>query len=122
MIDNLGVLQEPKIVYLTSTSVTDVLAMAAGETQANTVVSACFANEGASDRTVTLYRTEDSTDRVLYIGTVGAGQSLEIPLLIKLYAKLTARKIRAKASAANEVTVTVTYRQNTQSDNAAQSG
>lgn len=122
MIDNLGVLQEPKIVYLTTTSVTDVLTMAAGVKETNTVVSACFANEGASDRTVTLYRTENTTDLVIYIGTVGAGQSLEIPLLIKLYAKSTARKIRAKASAANEVTVTITYRQTTQqSDNATAS-
>lgn len=114
MNDNLGVLQEPEIVYLTTTSVTDVLAMAVGVKETNTVVLVCFANEGASDRTVTLYRTKDTTDSVIYIGTVGAGQSLEIPLKIKLFAKVTARKIRAKASAANEVTVTLTYHQTTQ--------
>jgi hypothetical protein len=122
MNDRLGVLQEPKVLLLTTTSVTDVLTMATGVKEINTATLACFANEGASDRTVTLYRTESATDYVIYIGTVGAGQSLEIPILQKLYAKSTARKIRAKASAASEVTVTITYYQSTQQADAGQSG
>jgi hypothetical protein len=109
-----GVLQEPKRLLLTTTSVTDVLTMAAAEKQSFTVTTAIFANEDSTDRTVTLYYTENASDTTLYIGTCGAGQSLEIPLQVKMVAKSTARKIRAKASAGNVVTVTLIYIQSSQ--------
>lgn len=122
MNENLGVLQEPTSLLLTGTSVTDVLTMSAGAKFINTATLATFVNEDATDRTVTLYRTVDSTDYAIYIGTCAAGQSLEIPILVKMYAKSTARKIRAKASAGNVVTVTIVHYQGTQQADASQSG
>jgi hypothetical protein len=122
MNENLGVLQEPTSLLLTGTITTDVLTMVAGSKFLYTAVLANFVNEDSTDRTVTLYRTVDSTDYAIYIGTCGAGQSLEIPILVKMYAKSTARKIRAKASAGNVVTVTISYYQGTQQADASQSG
>ncbi len=113
MNDNLGILQEPKLLLLT-TSAADVLAMASGVKETNTVTLATFCNEDSTDRTVTLYRTENVTDYVIHIGTVGAGQSLEVPMQQKMMAKSTARKIRAKASAASVVTLSLTYHQSGQ--------
>ena len=109
-----GVLQEPIRLLLTTTNATDVLTMAAGAKFIYTATRVTFANEDSTDRTVTLYYTENTTDTTLYIGTCGAGQSLDFEREIKMFAKSTARKIRAKASAANVVTVTIEYTQSTQ--------
>jgi hypothetical protein len=109
MNNNLRTLQEPKRLLLTGTSVTDVLTMSAGDKFTYTVTRVTFANEDSTDRTVTLYFTENASDTVLYIGTCGAGQSLDLEREIKMFAKSTARKIRAKASAGNVVTVTLEY-------------
>lgn len=120
--EKLGVLQEPTSLLLTTTNATDVLTMTAGAKFINTAVLATFVNEDSTDRTVTLYRTVDSTDYAIYVGTCGAGQSLEIPILVKMYAKSTARKIRAKASAGNVVTVTIVHYQGSQQADESQSG
>ena len=104
-----GVLQETDIVKLTATTVTDVLAMAAGRSDVVSVIGALIVNQDTTARKVTLFLTKNTTDYAIFENTVGANESVEITFEapIKLYAKSTARKIRAQAAAANVVTVTI---------------
>lgn len=104
-----GTLQEPEVVKLTTTSVTDVLAMAVGKPNVISVTGAYIVNQDTTARKVTLFLTKDTTDYAIFENTVGANESVSVTFEapIKLYAKSTARKIRAQAAAANVVTVTI---------------
>jgi hypothetical protein len=104
-------LQEPKSLQLSSTSVTDVLAVSAGDKATYFVHGAIIVNDDSTARLVNIYRTEDTTDYSTFSATVGGGETMTVGFdaPLKLYAKSTARKIRAKAAAANVVTVTVLY-------------
>jgi hypothetical protein len=104
-------IQEPKSLKLSSTSVTDVLAVSAGEKATYFVSGVIIVNDDSTARLVNIYRTEDTTDYSTFSATVGANETMTVGFdaPLKLYAKSTARKIRAKAAAANVVTVTVLY-------------
>jgi hypothetical protein len=104
-------LQEPKSLQLSSTSVTDVLAVSAGDKATYFVHGVIIVNDDSTARLVNIYRTEDTTDYSTFSATVGGGETMTVGFdaPLKLYAKSTARKIRAKAAAANVVTVTVLY-------------
>jgi len=106
-----GTIAQPVSVKLSTTSVTDILALAAGRSDTATVYGALIVNQDSSSRKVTLFWTENTTDYAIYENTIGANESvsIEFDAPIKLMAKSTARKIRAQAAAANVVTVTVLY-------------
>lgn len=108
-VSNVNGLNEPTSLLLTTTSVTDVLTVAAGTVSTTLVYGVIIVNDDATARLVNLYWTLNATDYGIFSATVGAGETttigFDVPL--KLYAKSTARKIRAKAAAANVVTVTV---------------
>lgn len=111
-----GTIAQPVSVKLTTTSVTDILALAAGRTDTATVYGALIVNQDGAARKVTLFWTDNITDYAFYESTIGANESVSIELdaPIKLTAKQTAKKIRAQAAAANVVTVTVLYTTSTQ--------
>lgn len=118
---NAGDLQEPKHLLLANTSVNDVLTMAAGDKFTYTVIRLCAVNRDSTDRKVTFFKTEDSTDIAIAEAVVGATSTIDFDVNIKMYAKSTARKIRAQAATSNVVTVTVEYALSKQAD-ASQSG
>lgn len=105
-----GVLQEPTHLKLPDANVNDVLALAAETTRVLTVVGIIIVNDDSAARVVNIWRTEDSTDYLIYSQSVASAttvtKALEYPLM--LYAKSTARKIKAQAESANANTVTVT--------------
>jgi hypothetical protein len=72
-------------------------------------------------RLVNIYWTSNATDYGIFSSTIGAGETMTVGFdaPIKLFAKTTARKIRAKAAAANVVTVTVLYALSGQTQDAA---
>lgn len=102
-------LNEPVSLLLTTTAVTDVVSIAAGTVSTTLVYGVIIVNDDATARLVNLYWTLNATDYGIFSHTVGAGETMtvgfDVPL--KLFAKSTARKIRAKAAAASVVTVTV---------------
>ncbi len=104
-----GALDQPTSLLLTATTVTDVLTMAAGEKATRVVTGALIVNEDTTARLVKLFWTKDATDYPIFANIVGATESVAITFEapIKLFAKVTARKIRAQAAAANVVTVTI---------------
>jgi hypothetical protein len=104
-------LQEPTSLQLTSTSVTDVLSITAGDKATYLVYGVIIVNDDTASRLVNIYRTVNATDYGTFSATIGAGETMTVGFdaPLKLYAKSTARKIRAKAAAANVVTVTVLY-------------
>jgi len=104
-------LQEPESLLLTTTSVTDVKAITAGAKETYTVYSVILANADSTARKVSVWWTKDTTDYLIFVNTVGANETMTVGFdaPIKLFAKSTARKIRAQAAAANVVTVTVLY-------------
>lgn len=108
-VSNANGLNEPTSLLLTTTSVTDVVSIAAGTVSTTLVYGVIIVNDDSTARLVNLYWTLNTTDYGIFSHTVGAGETMtvgfDVPL--KLYAKSTARKIRAKAAAANVVTVTV---------------
>jgi hypothetical protein len=108
-VSNANGLNEPTSLLLTTTSVTDVVSIAAGTVSTTLVYGVIIVNDDATARLVNLYWTLNATDYGIFSHTVGAGETMtvgfDVPL--KLFAKSTARKIRAKAAAANVVTVTV---------------
>ena len=108
-VSNANGLNEPTSLLLTTTSVTDVVSIAAGTVSTTLVYGVIIVNDDATARLVNIYWTLNTTDYGIFSHTVGAGETMtvgfDVPL--KLYAKSTARKIRAKAAAANVVTVTV---------------
>ncbi len=104
-----GALETPTSLLLTGTGVTDVYAMAAGRTDIVTVTGIIIANAGSGANLVSVWWTENSTDYLIYRGSL-SGNTTETDAVkhpIRLYAKSTARKIRAQAATGNEVTVTV---------------
>lgn len=114
MINQTGNLAEPTSLLLTTTNVTDVLALAVGS-GSYTVGSVRIVNRDSTDRKVTVWWTKDSTDYAIFEATVGANSTIEaLSEPLKLTPKSTARKIRAQAAAGNVVTVTVIYTQGTQ--------
>jgi phosphate-selective porin len=116
MIHQTGNLAEPTSLLLTTTSVTDVLAFAAGDSGAFTVGSIKIVNQDTTDRKVTVWWTKDSTDYRLFEAIVGANSTIDaVDQPFKLVPKLTARKIRAQAATANVITVNVIYTEGTQS-------
>lgn len=115
-----GNVQSPKSLLLPDTNVNDVLALAAGRPDTATVVGIVIVNRDASARKVTVWWTENTTDYAIFERSVAANETVTVALdaPIFLYAKQTPRKIRAKADAANVVTVTVLYTLLTQTTNA----
>lgn len=115
-----GVLQEPKHLKLPDTSANDVLALTAGDAAVAIVIGLIIVNQGGSANKVTVWRTEDTTDYAIFERSVAANETVTIALdaPLRLYAKSTARKIRAQAATANEVTVSVIYTLTSQSGNA----
>jgi hypothetical protein len=105
-----GTLNQPTQLLLPDTAVNDVLSMAAGRTDVVTVIGMIIANDDASARIVRVWLTTDTTDRLIFVRSIAANETvpvaLDAPLL--LYAKSTARKIRAQAPAAAINTVTIT--------------
>jgi len=115
MITQLGSIAEPTSLLLTGTSVTDVLALAAGASGAYTVGAIKIVNRDSTDRKVTVWWTKDSTDYAIFEATVGANSTIDaVDQPFQLVPKQTARKIRAQAAAGNVVTVTVIYTQGSQ--------
>lgn len=108
-ISSVAGLQEPTSLLLTATTVTDVVSIAAGTVSTTLVYGVIIVNDDATARLVNLYWTNNATDYGIFSATVGAGETMTVgfDMPIKLFAKSTARKIRAKAAAANVVTVTV---------------
>lgn len=108
-VSNANGLNEPTSLLLTTTAVTDVVSIAAGTVSTTLVYGVIIVNDDATARLVNIYWTLNATDYGIFSHTVGAGETMtvgfDVPL--KLFAKSTARKIRAKAAAANVVTVTV---------------
>lgn len=106
-----GNVQSPKSLLLPDTNVNDVLALAATDSATATVVGIVIVNRDASARQVTIWWTENTTDYAIFERSVPAHETVTVALdaPIFLYAKQTARKIRAQAAAANMVTVTVLY-------------
>ena len=104
-------LQEPESLLLTTTSVTDVKAITAGDKATYLVYGVIIVNDDSSSRLVNIYWTKDTTDYGVFSNTIGANETMTVGFdaPLKLYAKSTARKIRAKAAVANKVTVTVLY-------------
>lgn len=104
-------LQEPTSLLLTTTSVTDVLSISAGDKATYLIYGVILVNDDASSRLVNVYWTSNATDYGIFSNTIGANETITIGFdaPLKLYAKSTARKIRAKAAVANKVTVTVLY-------------
>lgn len=116
MINQTGTIAEPESLLLTTTSVTDVLALAAGDSGAFTVGSIKIVNQDTTDRKVTVWWTKDTTDYRIFEAIVGANSTIDaVDQPFKLVPKLTARKIRAQAAAANVVTVNVIFTENSQS-------
>lgn len=120
VINQPGVLQQPVSLLLTGTSVTDVLSMAIGRQDVLTVSGWKIVNADSSDRVVSLWWTDDSTDYLIFKGTIGANSTMwDDAVDIKLFAKATAKKIKAQAAAGNVVTVTlITTASSQQKDNA----
>jgi hypothetical protein len=104
-------LQEPTSLLLTTTSVTDVLSITAGDKATYLVYGVVLVNDDSSSRLVNVYWTSNATDYGIFSNTLGANETMTVGFdaPLKLYAKSTARKIRAKAAVANKVTVTVLY-------------
>lgn len=109
MTDIIGSLQDPTSLLLTTTSATDVVTVTAGDAGVITAYGAIIVNRDSTARLVTLWWTKDTTDYAIFEGTIGANEStyVEFAPPIRLFAKVTARKIRAQAAAANVVTVTI---------------
>lgn len=120
-ISNANGLQEQISLQLTTTAVTDILSIAAGQTPTYLVYGVILVNDDATARLVNVYWTLNATDYGIFSATVGAGETTTVgfDVPIKLFAKSTARKIRAKAAAANVVTVTVLYAISGQTTDAA---
>lgn len=106
-----GTVQSPVSLLLPDTLVNDVLSLAAGRKDTATVVGIVIVNRDAVARKVTVWWTNDVTDYAIFERSVAANETVTVALdaPILLYAKQTARKIRAQAAAANVVTVTVLY-------------
>ena len=110
MINQVGRIAEPTPVLLTTTSVTDVVAFAAGLSGAYTVGSIKIVNQDSVDRKVTVWLTKNATDYAIFEAVLGANSTIDaVDQPIVMIPKETARKIRAQAAAANVVTVTVIF-------------
>jgi hypothetical protein len=118
---NVAGLQEPTSLKLSTTSVTDVLSITAGDKATYLVYGVILVNDDSTARLVNIYWTSNATDYGIFSSTIGAGETMTVGFdaPIKLFAKTTARKIRAKAAAANVVTVTVLYALSGQTQDAA---
>ncbi|RWX70509.1 hypothetical protein EN780_03025 [Mesorhizobium sp. M4B.F.Ca.ET.089.01.1.1] len=103
--------EEPVSVVLSTTGPTDLLSLSQGCTYSYQVHSILVVNDGASATQVSVYLTVDSTDRELFSRTIGAHETTTIGFdtPLKLVAKSTTRKIWAKASAPNALTLTLIY-------------
>jgi hypothetical protein len=114
-------LQEPTSLLLTTTSVTDVLSITAGDKPTYLIYSVILTNADTTARKVSVWWTLNATDYLIFVHTVGANETMTIGFdaPIKLFAKSTARKIRAQAALANVVTVTVLYAISGQTTDAA---
>jgi hypothetical protein len=105
----IGALEAPTSLLLTTTSVTDVLTMAAGRQDIVTIIGIVIANADAAPIAVSVWWTEDATDHLIFIGDVPAGETITEALKhpIRFNATSTARKIRAQASTGSMITVSV---------------
>jgi hypothetical protein len=110
-LSNAAGLQEPTSLKLSTTSVTDVLSITAGDKATYLIYGVILVNDDSTARLVNVYWTSNATDYGIFSSTIGAGETMTVGFdaPIKLFAKSTARKIRAKAAVANVVTVTVLY-------------
>lgn len=110
-LSNAAGLQEPTSLLLTGTTVTDVLAITAGDKATYLIYGVVLVNDDSTARLVNVYWTSNATDYGVFSNTVGANETMTVGFdaPLKLYAKSTARKIRAKAAVANKITVTVLY-------------
>lgn len=110
-ISSVNGLQEPTSLLLTGTGVTDVYTISAGVTATSLVYGVIITNADSTARKVSVWWTLNATDNLIFVNTVGANETMTVGFdaPIKLFAKSTARKIRAQAAAANVVTVTVLY-------------
>jgi hypothetical protein len=110
-VSNVNGLQEPTSLLLSTTSVTDVLALSAGASGTYLVYGVIIANADTTARKVSVWWTSNATDFLLFNSTIGATETMTVGFdaPVKLFAKSTARKIRAQAATANVVTVTVLY-------------
>lgn len=108
---NVAGLQEPESLLLTTTSVTDVKAITAGAKETYFVYGVILANADSTARKVSVWWTKDTTDYLVFVHTVGANETMTVGFdaPLRLFAKSTARKIKAQAAAASVVTVTVLY-------------
>jgi len=108
-VSNANGLQEPTSLLLTATTVTDVISIAAGTVSTTLVYGVIIVNDDTATCLVNIYWTSNATDYGIYSDTIGAGATVTVgfDVPIKLFAKSTARKIRAKAATANKVTITV---------------
>lgn len=106
----IGALEAPTSLLLTTTSVADVLAMAAGRQDIVTVIGIVITNaDPANDIAVSVWWTEDATDHLIFVGEVPMGETITEALKhpIRFNATSTARKIRAQAATADMITVSV---------------
>ena len=114
-----GVLEEPTQLLLPDTAVNDVVSLAAGLSTIETLTGLIITNEDAAPCVVKVWLTKDSTDRLIFIGSVPAGETITEALKypLKLFAKSTVRKIKAQAAVAGKVTVTAILTTSSQSSN-----
>lgn len=110
-LSNVAGLQEPTSLLLSSTSVTDVLALSSGASGSYLIYGIVIVNADSTARKVSVWWTSGATDYLLFNSTIGATESMTVGFdaPVKLVAKSAVRKIRAQAAAANVVTVTVLY-------------
>lgn len=106
-----GALQQPTSLLLPNTSPNDVLSFSAGSPGVVTVVGIVIVNRDASARLVTVWWNNGTTDYAIFERSIPANETVTVALdaPIWLYAKASAKKIKAQAAAANVVTVTVLH-------------
>lgn len=105
----IGALEAPTSLLLTTTNVTDVFAMVAPRTDIVTIIGIVITNTDASPISVSIWWTENTTDHLIFIGDVPAGETITEALKtpIRLNATVATRKIRAQAATGNMITVSV---------------
>lgn len=105
-----GTLQQPASLLLPDLSINDVLTHPVGTSNV-TVIGVAIANADTAAQKVEVWWNDGTTDFLLFVRSVPATETVTVALdaPILLYAKQTAKKIRARAAMANVVTVTVSY-------------
>lgn len=107
-----GSVQQPTSVKLPNTNVNDVLSLSIDTSGGvTTVVGIVIVNQDNGAQKVTVWWNDGVTDFAIFERSVPANETVTVALdaPIVLYAKQSAKKIKAQAAKASVVTVTVLY-------------